>query len=152
MRSFRQAGFSFIELVIVMMMIGILLAAAAPKYMAAHAEYRCNLAAKQLAADLRFAASEAERTSQSRQVQFDLANDIYTLTGVNNIDHASQPYVVDLKDTHHSVDLVSADFNGDSVVTFDMFGRPNKNGMVVVQSGTKTRSVILEIDGSTSVP
>ncbi len=149
-QSFRS-GFTFIEMVIAILVMGILSAVAVPNYVTAIAKYRADLAARKIVADLHYAKSEAQRTSQSRTVHFYSVENRYILEDVVDIDHPDLPHtVVELVNDPFSATIVSVDFDGDSAVIFDMYGRPDSIGTVDIQSGNVLRTVTLAADGTAS--
>jgi len=151
-KSTSRKGFSYIELTIVMLVMGILAAIAIPSYVITLANYRANLAARKIVADLHFARSEAQQNSQNRDVQFNTAYNSYTLTNITDIDDSASSYVVYLVDDPFSAVLVSATFGVGTNVTFDRYGRPNSAGTVVVQSGNVQQTVTLASDGTATMP
>lgn len=150
-RSLRS-GVSFLELVIIMLVLSIFAAAGASRYSQSVDRFRAQNAARRIEADLQLAASEAQRVSSPRIVQFDVAGNSYELLAVSDIDDAGQPYVVDLANSTYAATLASADFSGSAVASFDMYGRPTNAGTVVVQSASQSQTVTLNADGSTSIP
>ena len=146
-----RIGFTLIEMVIVMLVMSILASVAVPTYVSALANYRVEMAAKQIVADLHYAKSEALRRSMSRTVLFDSANNAYTLVDVADPDRPARGFVVSLRDAPFSAQLISALFEGDETVVFDMFGRPDSVGTVVLESGGTQRTVILAADGTATV-
>ena len=61
-----RSGFTLIELVMVLAIIGLITAIAAPRYAASLARYRAESAARRVAADLALARREAAASSSSR--------------------------------------------------------------------------------------
>ncbi len=144
----RRSGFTFMEMTIVMLVMGILTTIAAPTYVQALAYRRATLAARRIVADLHFARSEAQRVSSNRTVNFDTLTNSYQLVSVKDMDHSAEDYIVNLVDDPFSAVLISADFDGDANVIFDRYGRPDSVGTVEVQSGSVQRTVSLAADGT----
>lgn len=143
----HSRGFTLIELVMVILVMGILAAVAAPRYSTAMSQYRADLAARELEADLAYAAWEAQRTSLAVTVNFDLTNQRYEIAGVADADRPGQDFRATMSAAE--VTLVSADFAGAASVTFDIYGRPNSAGSVVLESPGETRTVNLDDTGAT---
>ncbi len=149
-----RKGFTLIEMTIVLLVMGIFAATAAPSYLTALAHYQVDMAARKIVADLQFARSEAVRTSRSRPVNFESGLDRYTLVNVSDLNDGNKGYYVYLQEAPFSADLISADFPDNATfekVEFDRFGRPNSRGTIVVRSGSQVRTVELNADGSTEI-
>ncbi|NOZ41158.1 MAG: prepilin-type N-terminal cleavage/methylation domain-containing protein [Planctomycetes bacterium] len=146
-----RSGFTYIELTITMLVMGILGAIAIPTYVSTLANYRANLAASRIVADLHYARSEAQRNSLIRNVVFNTGSNSYTLTGVADTDHSTNNYIVNLVDAPFSATLVSATFGAYATVTFDRYGRPDNTGTVVVQSGSVQKTITLAADGTATL-
>ena len=148
----NRRGFTLAELVIVVLVIGIMTAVAAPKYADSLARFRVKAAAKRIAADLNYSRSQAKATGVSKNIQFSVGANNYILTGLEDLNHPGQSYQVNLSDTGHPASLSSADFgSGGTMVTFDFRGRPDNGGTVVVQSGGYTASVVVDGDWGEAV-
>ena len=63
-----RRGFTLLELVLVVAILGVVAAIAAPRYGNAIQNYRANAAAQRLRADLEYARARAKSTSSSRTV------------------------------------------------------------------------------------
>ena len=142
-----HSGYTFVEITIVVLIMGLLAAVAAPTYVSTVTKYRVDMAARKIVADLHFARAEALRNSLSRTVQFDTTNNRYELLSVESTDRTGTNYLVELVDEPFYSALVSATFNGDEAVVFDRFGRPDSVGTVVVQAGGLQKTVSLAADG-----
>lgn len=133
------------DLVITVLIIGILAATGAPSFIDALGRFRVENAAKRVAADLRLAMREAEASSASRTVQFNVPQaHVYTLLGVQNLNHVGLPYEVDLMASPYSASLVSVNFGGDATVVFDGYGVADSGGTLVVESGGYQKTVTLD--------
>ena len=148
--AYRPA-FTLVELVMVVMIVAILTAVAAPKYRAALANYRADAAAGRIAADLRMVAAYARKVSIAQSVQFDAGADSYAAPLFPDMNRQSTSYAVALRSSEYVADVVAASFGGSATVTFNIHGRPTAPGTVVVASGTQQRTVQLDEAGNVSI-
>lgn len=137
-------GFSLLELVIVIMIVGIMAAVALPRFGETLGRNRVELAANRVEHDLELAQRTARRASSTQRVTFDTVTDSYTLPNVDHLDHAGEDYAVTLADVPYEVDLISVDFDGNSYVDFDGFGVPTSGGTVVLAAGGYKVAITLE--------
>ena len=142
-------AFTLLELTIVTMIIGILSAVAAPRFVDALMEYRVEAAARQLHSDLAKARVRAKTTSASQVVQFDPAANSYTLPGVPDIDHPSQDYRVSVE-SKFKASIALVDCGGDAQLSFDGYGISDSGGEIVLQSGQHQITVL--VDAETGLP
>ena len=145
-------GFSLIELVIVVMIIAIMAGIAMPRFSSALARQRVDAAAKRIVVDLALAQQQARTSSASQNVTFNAAAGTYLLVGMPHPDHSGLDYEVSLTDEPYGAIIVSADFNGDVEIIFDIYGVPDSGGSVVLQVGGHVRTVAVDADtGKASV-
>jgi type II secretory pathway pseudopilin PulG len=132
-----------LEILLVLAIVAIFTAMAAPRYGRACGRYRADLAARRIMADLRLAQSSAKAASSSRTVSFSMATDQYQLSNVPALDGASANYTVVLSAPPYEADLTNVSFS-DSQVTFDGWGLPDQGGTVVLSTGAEQRTVVVE--------
>lgn len=149
----RRRGFTLAELVVVVLILAIVSAVAVPRYTDAAAGFNADAAARRIKVDLEFLRQQARKASTSRAVVFDLANHSYTLSGVPDLDHASQTYTVRFTRSPYEATLVSVNCGGDATLAFDGFGKPDSTATIVVGSGRYQRTVLVEAsNGSVTIP
>jgi type II secretion system protein H len=144
--SYRQAAFTLVELVVVLIIVGILATMAIPRLAAPATNQRADAAARRVVADLNLARRQAHQASTSQTVTFDVANDSYELTGMPDPDRPAQDYAVDLNDEPYQAEIVSANFSGNDEVTFDGYGMPDRGGIVVIAVGVRKRTIVVDPD------
>ncbi len=142
----RTAGFTLVELVIVIMILGIMAAVAVPRYADALSKHRVDAAARRIEADLELARRRAKITSTSQSVQFDAGASRYLLPGVPSRDHPASAYQVDLAKPPYSASIASADFGGDAEIRFNGYGYPDSAATIVVRSGKHQRTIVVDPD------
>jgi prepilin-type N-terminal cleavage/methylation domain-containing protein len=148
----RRPGFTLIELVIVLLIIGVLSTAAAPKYLDALAQFRATATTKRIKNDLELARRLAKQSSINQTVEFYPGEERYVLSGAADLDHPDQTYEVHTDDQAYAADIVSATFGSGSTVTFNMYGQPDNAGTVVVQSGNLQLQITVDANGAITVP
>jgi len=136
-------GFSLVELIIVLVILGVVAAIAAPRYASALCRYRADCAARRIVADLGLAQARARQTSQGQTLVFDLAANQLRIAGLPDLDRHSSDYTVRLGGAPYQAKIVSADFGGDSTIVFNGYGIPDSGGSVVVEVGDVQRTVVV---------
>ena len=145
----RRCGFTLVELVIVIALMGILAAAATPKFANSLIRYRALAAADRIAGDVIYARQVAITSGSPTTVTFDVGTNSYSMTGVTDPNHPGQAYLVDLDNTPYPavLDTVSLGLGGlGNAVTFDIFGRPDYGGSITVDSGGEQETVDIDPD------
>jgi prepilin-type N-terminal cleavage/methylation domain-containing protein len=150
-REALRPAFTLIELVMVLMIVAILAAVAAPTYRSALANYRADAAAGRVAADLRMVGAYARKVSIAQSVQFNVGADSYAAPLFPDMNDGVAPYAVALGSSELAADVVSASFGGSATVQFDIHGRPAAAGTVVVASGSQQRTVQVDAAGYVSI-
>jgi Tfp pilus assembly protein FimT len=120
-----------IELVIVIMIMSILMAVAAPTFYDSLLFHRVESAARRVKADLELARNYARLKSATRSLTFSGAS--YTISGgLKSLDNANVNYAVDLSASPYFMDTVVANFSSAVVVSFDGYGKPSSGGSIVL--------------------
>jgi type IV fimbrial biogenesis protein FimT len=139
-------GFSLIELVLVVAIMAVFAAIAAPRYGRAAGRYRLDLAAHRVMADLRMAQSAAKATSSSCTVAFTVAAGQYQVAGVPASDGQTGDYTVCLSAEPYQSRLIAASFSGLPQVIFNAWGQPTSGGAVTVGVGNQQKTIAVDQD------
>lgn len=146
LRLHAPAGraFTLLEVVLVIAIMAIFSAIAVPRYANSVSLSRVETAARRVAADLDFARAQAMTASKPQPVVFSVATNTYQLTGQVDPVRRAMAYLTDLSVEPYKSTLVSATFGGSATVTFDLYGMPSSAGTIVVRSGSRQKSIILD--------
>lgn len=143
----RPAAFTVIELVMVLSIMAMFGAMAVPRFANFFAQQRAESSVRRIETDLALARRQAKLTGSQRTVDFDLSRDRYTLPGIADPNHPDRTYVVDLSQPPYEASIVSADFGGTAVATFDGYGATLYGGTVVIEVGAYRYTA--QLDGPT---
>jgi len=137
-RATRQ-GFNLFELVMVLAIMGIVAAIAAPRFGQASARYRADVAARRICKDLDLASRAARNAGASRTLKFEKSGDAYTISSIAGLQKSSDTY---------RVDLSSEPYRGRAdQVTFNGYGQADSSGTVVLKCGDITRTITFDQAG-----
>jgi Tfp pilus assembly protein FimT len=140
-----------VELVIVVMIMSIMAAVAAPSFFETLLYHRVESAARRVKADLELARDTARLKSATQTVTF--TSPRYTLgTSVAGLDQPKTAYTVDLSASPYELNGVTARFNNTPAVSFDGYGTPSSGGTVVLTSKGYRCTVTLDgVTGQVSI-
>jgi prepilin-type N-terminal cleavage/methylation domain-containing protein len=137
-------GFSLLELVITIAILVIISSVGYRVYGTSLTRYRADAAARRVANDLNLAQSRAYSRSAAQSVVFDVPASSYQITGMNDINQPTQPYVVQLSGQPYYATINSASFAGSPIAAFDVYGMPASPGTIVVTVGATTRTITVD--------
>lgn len=147
-----RRGFTLIEFVMVILIIGFIAAMAAPRWAAATQRYQLDLAAQRVAADLAMVKSRTNLISAPITVFFDTGSATYRIAGVPDPDHlGSLIYIVTLSASPYRATIVSAAFGNSPQITYDGYGMPKQTGSVVIAIGNGRRTITIDANGRTTI-
>ena len=140
----HRRAFSLLEFILVIDIIAVLAAIASPRYAQSIARYRVDMAVRRVINDLTVARERARSLGTSQTVVFNTSTDSYQISGLEGLNDSSSTYTVVLSDKPYRADLISADFGGDSTVSFNGYGVPDSGGSVVLELGNTTKTIVLD--------
>lgn len=140
----RTDAFTLVELIVVILIMGILVAVAAPVYSRSLSRYQAKAAIKRIASDLSYARQSAMNLGTSQAVEFSISTNSYSMPHAPNPNSSAIGYSVDLDSSSYPVAIATVDFGGTASVTFDMYGQPNTAGNIKVESGGFQEGVVLD--------
>jgi prepilin-type N-terminal cleavage/methylation domain-containing protein len=143
-------GFTFIELVMVLVLISIMSAIALPKYASAMNRYRADAAARRIMADLNYARSLAIATSTTTTITFNCNASTYQIAGATDPDHGGTFSVTLSGDPYLSSLSSAAAVSGVFTLSFNGYGIPTSTPSIVVTSGDSSRTVTVNADIGTA--
>jgi len=145
----RSAGFSLVELTMVVAIVAIVSAIAVPRLSNATVRYQLDAAARRLTGDIEYAQQEAIASSSSRTLTFNFLGMSYTITKRDSSGNASVVSVISLNDGPYRASSLTASIAGNTStpIIFDGFGKPNGAGTIQLKLGAETR--IITMDGIT---
>ncbi len=137
-------AFSFIELVMVVIIIGILATIAAPRVGGALARQRIASTANRLVMDIALARRHASATSAGVTLHFDEQEREYSLHSVPDPDQPNQDYSVRLNDDPYKIDRITANFGGDVDLNYNGWGMPDCGGTIALELGNYTKYISVD--------
>jgi len=137
-------GFSMIELVIVVTILGIITAIAVPKFADAATGRKLQAGKKQLLADIETAKLRARATSKQHTLKFYPSRDMYVIVEGNEIDKNAVVIARDFSEDPFNLNLKRTDLGGDEVMVITVFGDISPPGQVQLLHSKTTITVDIE--------
>lgn len=152
-RRERFAAFTFIELLIVMVVVGIVGAIALPRYGRAVSHYRLTGALNRVVADINAARSSAMATSKNQTITFNAGANTYTITGLASLENNGSAYTANLSAEPYKTAISVVSFGASlQTVTFDSYGTPDNAGSISLACGSVVKSVAVDATGKVTLP
>jgi prepilin-type N-terminal cleavage/methylation domain-containing protein len=141
-----QAGFTMLELIIVMVILSLVVGVAVPKYSNSLGIKRVEGAAYRLVFDIEAVRRQARIAAQTTSVTFETSGNLYTLDGVPDPDRPSiSNKVVPLNDSLLQVTLQQVNLTGGgNAISFNGFGFPDRGGTITLSSGSARMHVLVD--------
>lgn len=136
-----RRAFSLLELIVVLAIVAVLGAIAAPRYSFALQRYRLEMAANRVASDINLARSLARAKGSTATISFAPSTSTYAIAGLTSTDRASEAFGVDLSREPFGVTIQSVDFAGTRTLTIKGYGVPTSGGTVHLTRGSLTKVV-----------
>lgn len=140
--SHAACGFTLIELVLVLFIIAVLGAIAAPRFTQATSSSRLNAAADRIAADFELARARARASSQSVTIAFSGSAERYQVSG-----GGGDTFKVELDESPYNVTIRRIKFNGTKQVTFNGYGIPSSGGSLLIENGSDSLTLSIDENG-----
>lgn len=146
----ERRGFSLVELVLVVAIIGIVSAIAVPRFAGATQHRKLSAAAQRLAADVSLAQTRANVTSTPVTITFAVGTGKYTMAGVPDLNTGVMPYTADLSSQPFYAVIESTAIggafksSGTTQLTFNGYGLPTAGAVLTVAVATRTATVTVD--------
>lgn len=138
-----RRGFTIMELVVVLLVMGIVAATATPSFYVSLQYHELETAARRVVLDLEQARHTAQVKSETQTLTFTSAT-TYTLSpGIASLKSAGETYQVNLAGPPYELDSVTLNLGGATAVSFDGYGSTAASGTIVLARGNRTRTVTL---------
>ena len=136
--NWRAKGFSLIELIIIMTILGIMIAASTTRIKDITFNARISAAINQITTDIDQAKTISMGMRKQIRIVFDQNNETYTIYENGNLYNdfpGSNNGVVSLTDNNNSdVDITSVNLNGSNAITFTKWGNCLQSGTVILNN------------------
>lgn len=143
--SAGRNGYSYIEMIMVVLIAGILTTIAAPRLSSSVHQFRVLNAARRISADLDRARVSAANSGLAKVVTFSTSESRYEISGLVPLNGTVGIYSVNLLVDPFQSRLVNVwGQTGTQSLTFDGYGVPNRGGTISVSSGTAQKTIAVD--------
>ncbi|MFK7789186.1 MAG: GspH/FimT family pseudopilin [Phycisphaeraceae bacterium] len=142
--SRTAAGFSLVELVLVMLIIGIVAAITMPRFAQAGARQRLAVAAERVIADIALVRSRANHASDTATLTFNTSDSIYKANAIGG-----KAFAVELDESPYEVTLQVAGFTDQSYVQFNGYGIAQSTGTITLSNTAGSVEIVITEHGET---
>ena len=150
--QFDDSGFSFVELILIISIIGILSMIAIPKFGNLLNDVSEKAVAERIVEDLNFIRNYAISHHDTTWMVVDDTQNQYALyvgptSGSRTLIPDPQTLeldTLDLDEDYEGVSITSVSFGGSSEVSFNRWGTPSSGGTIVLNSGSRTITLVAE--------
>lgn len=134
---------TLIDVLLTVMVIGVLAAVTAPKFIGFYHREQLRAAAQRVATDLKVVRAWAMTNSESAGLTFNVGTDYYKTgaSGPRSLNRSDTVLETYLNADPYYGDITVVDFNGSTLVTFNGAGIPDNGGALVVSNGTDSLTV-----------
>ena len=143
----RPSAFTLVEMLLVLAIMSMVAGIAVPRYTDFTVRQRLDAAVRRFTSDMALAQRRARFTGTSQKVSFSVGSSTYVFLNSPDPFGDASMYSVALREEPYGVFLISAEFAGNSTITFDGHGAPDAGGTVVLQAGYYQKT--LTVDGQT---
>jgi type II secretion system protein H len=145
----RRIGFTIMELLVVMLVMGIIAATTAPSFYVSLRYHELESAARRVKLDLEQARHVARVKSQTQSLTFTGPTTYQLSPGIASLS-SGNTYAVDLSRTPYDLETVTIDLGDpdEKTVRFDGYGNAVVGGTIALAIGDKSRTI--HIDASNS--
>jgi type IV fimbrial biogenesis protein FimU len=137
------AGFTIMELAVVMLVMGIFAAVAVPSFYSSLQYHELETAARRLVFDLEQARHVARVRSTTETLTFETSTRYALSSGIQSLKSTGEVYRVDLGATPYELDGVTLNLGGATAISFDGYGNTATSGTITLTRGDETRTITL---------